>query len=101
MKCMCHFNVIYFLHKTHNQTLFKECEKYFQAILYHMSMACVHLPAQSTIFLLKVKDYAFNLKFNQGPDKDFGCQRKWILTHQHCTNVYLMINPDFHQPYLL
>ena len=67
MKCMCHFNVVYFLHKTHNQTLFKECEKYFQTISYHMSMACVHLPAQSTIFLLKVKDYAVNLKFNQGP----------------------------------
>ena len=73
MKCMCHFNVIYFLQKTHNQTHFKECKKYFQTILYHMSMACVHLPAQSTIFLLKVKDYAVNLKFNQGP---FG---QWIL----------------------
>ena len=41
-------------------------------------MACVHLPAQTTIFLLKVKDYAFNLKFNQGP---FGqCKSKTVNT---------------------
>ena len=37
MKFMCHFNVIYFLHKTHNQTPFKECKKYFQTILYALN----------------------------------------------------------------
>ena len=28
-------------------------------------------------------------------NKDFGCELKWILTHQHYTTCYLMLNQDF------
>ena len=36
-------------------------------------------------FLATSKGITINIVIKVVPNKDFGRQRKWILTHQHCT----------------